>query len=336
MTRLEFVRWAGAALGAIALRPVAALARVGATFRSPNAAGGEDGLPAEGVAAPTRSNGEIPQRLLGRTGANVSVLGLGGGGLLYTLGRRDAAVRLIRHAIALGVNYCDTARLYGPSESYYGEALSAGFRERVFLATKTQARDGSGARRQLETSLKTLRTDRVDLIQIHNVQFMRDLDPIFAVDGVYRALQAARDEGLCRFVGITGHFDPHVMAEALRREPFDACLVALNAADRRYLSFIEHFLPVARERRVPVIGMKVVADGRLLKHLAPADALHYTLSLPGVVTAIMGCGTQRELEENVEGARAFKPLDPAEMAALEARVKPLWRERINIYQLPAG
>jgi aryl-alcohol dehydrogenase-like predicted oxidoreductase len=249
----------------------------------------------------------IPTRPLGKTGVSVTILGLGGEGALRSWGRDREAVAIIRRALEHGITYCDTAPAYSGSQDYYGQALGA-YRDKIFLASKTHDRTRDGSLRLLEDSLKRLRTDHLDLWQLHNLNTLDELDMIFGKGGAIHALEQARREGLVRFFGVTGHYDPAVLAEAIRRYPFDTVLAALNVADRHRLSFIDQLLPVAGERGAGVIGMKVFAKGRLLRRdpgLTVSTALRYALSQP-ISTAIVGFGSIAELDEVVETARGFE------------------------------
>jgi aryl-alcohol dehydrogenase-like predicted oxidoreductase len=234
---------------------------------------------------------------------------------------RERAVALIHRALDLGVNYCDTAPLYGPSQDYFGEVMKTRRRE-TFLATKTADRTRDGSLRILEDSLRRLNTDQIDLWQLHHVGPQADLDGIFGKNGAIEALRRARDQKMVRFVGITGHFDPVTLLQGIRRFDFDCLLMALNAADRHHLPFQDELLATAVEKKMGIIGMKVPARGRLLNTgLTMKDCVDYVWSLP-VSTIIVGCDSIAHLEENVALARAFRPLDGERMAALEARTKP--------------
>jgi predicted aldo/keto reductase-like oxidoreductase len=168
-----------------------------------------------------------------------------------------------------------------------------------------------------------LRTDHLDLWQLHDVRTLDDLNRIFGPGGALEAMLQARTEGRVRFLGVTGHHDPSVLVEALRRFAFDSVLLPLNPADVHWDSFAHTVLPEAASRKVGVIGMKVVAQGALLKQgiLSMADAISYALSFPAVSTVVIGCRTQAEVEENVRIARQFTPLSALEMKNLEDRTK---------------
>ncbi len=261
-----------------------------------------------------------PLRPLGRTGHEATPFALGGEGVLRTYGRTSEAVQVIHAALDEGVNYCDTAPAYDGSMDYYGTALGER-RGEVFLASKTHDRTRDGSLRLLDDSLRRLRTDRLDLWQLHDLRTTPDLDRIFAKGGALEALLAARDEGRVRFLGITGHRDPAILLEAMRRFDFDTLLVALNAADVHRMPFVNTVLPEAARRDMGVIAMKVYAQRALLGpgKLTPQEALSYVLSLEGVSTAAIGCSDPAEVAENARLAREFRPLDAAAMSRLEQR-----------------
>jgi predicted aldo/keto reductase-like oxidoreductase len=233
------------------------------------------------------------------------------------------AIRVIHRALDQGVNYCDTAPAYDGSLDYYGAALGERRRE-VFLASKTHERTRDGSLRLLDDSLRRLRTDHLDLWQLHDLRTMQDVQRIFARGGAIEALVQARAEGRVRFLGITGHHDPAVLLEMMRRFDFDTVLVALNAADVHRLSFIATVLPEAARRGMGIIGMKVLSQGALLGRgtLTAEEAISYVLSLPGVSHVIIGCKTPAEVDDNARIVRRFVPLDDQRQRALEARTRP--------------
>lgn len=303
MTRREFLQQAGKILASLAVTK----------------AGG-------GWAAPAPGDPLIlPTRPLGKTGHKVTLFALGGEGVMRSTGRMKEAVPVIRKALEVGVNYFDTAPAYQQSQDYLGEGLQ-GSRQKIFLASKTHERSRDGSLRLLDDSLRRLKTDHLDLWQLHDLRDMEDLDRIFAKDGAIQAMEEAKAAGKIRFMGITGHTAPDVLLEALRRRSFDTVLVAINVADRARLSFIEEFLPVAAGKEMGVIAMKVMAHGLLLEdpaRLTPAEAIGYALSQPGVSTALIGCSTPEEVEQNASTADRFQPLPPGELAQLEERVSQL-------------
>jgi len=279
---------------------------------------------AAGLAVAGRALGApntMAERALGRTGHNVRLFSLGGQATLEKAGTTEQSLAIIHRAIDLGVNYIDTAARYGRgiSQTYIGEAMKTRRRE-VFLASKTHDRTRDGSLQILDESLKLLQTDHLDLWQLHNVRTDEEVEQILGKGGAIEAMLKARDEKMVRFLGITGHYDPDVLARALERFPFDAILMAVNLADRHRLSFIDRLLPVANRKGVGVIGMKIPARGRMFKEggvTSMKDAMHYVLSQP-VSTVIIGCDTVEQLEENVRLAVTFKPMTSAEMARLES------------------
>lgn len=279
------------------------------------------------AAPPVPTPAGLPTRPLGRTGHDVTLIGLGGEGILRTTGRMREAVPVIHRALALGINYFDTAPAYQQSQDYLGEGLQ-GARPRIFLASKTHDRSREGSLRLLEDSLRRLKTDHLDLWQLHDLRATEDLARLFAKDGAIQAVEEARAQGLIRFAGITGHTAPDVLIEAARRYPFETALVAINPADRVRLSFIEAFLPVAAERGMGVIAMKVLAWGRLLQdpvRLTPEDAIGYALGQQ-VSTAIIGCATPEEVTQDVAAVSRYQPLSPTRLQELEEQIRPLARQ----------
>jgi len=280
----------------------------------------------------------LPQRPFGKTGEMVGLCSLGAQATVEQVGMKDRALEIINRCIDMGINYIDTSAWYGKdgissegdhlrgtSERHLGEVLPPR-RNEIFLATKTHDRSYDGAMRHLESSLKNMKTDLIDLWQIHNIKGggEEDIERIFADDGVIKAMEKARDEGVVRFLGISGHADPAPMKELVERYPFDTCLMALNAADKHYNSFIEKLLPVCVEKDMGVIGMKIPARDRIFDHggiISMKEAMSYTLSLP-VSTIIIGIDKIPELEENIKIAKEFKALNEDEMLAIEDKVKP--------------
>jgi aryl-alcohol dehydrogenase-like predicted oxidoreductase len=258
-------------------------------------------------------------------------MGLGGAGQtpLSWEGSESSAIAIIERALELGIRYFDTAASYGPSEDYLGQVLPP-HRQQIFLASKTDARDRDGAWRDLERSLTRLKTDYLDLWQFHHVSFNQELDTLLGKNGAIHALEEARQQKIVRFSGITGHHEPAVIAEGLRRFPFDTTLISINAADSHHpRPFAAIALPVARERKVGVIAMKIPAYGRLFSSGALEgmhQAMGYTLSLPGVHCCVIAAETVAQLEHNVSVARAFKPLTETEIAAIEQRAAVAWQE----------
>lgn len=268
---------------------------------------------------------ESDLRALGKTDARVLAVSLGGEGILRTTGRAKEAVPVILEALRLGVRYCDTAPAYQQSQDYYGSAFreaGAGARDRVFLASKVHARTRDAALALLDDSLKRLGTDRLDLWQLHDLRDEHDLAGIFGADGVLRAALEAKAQRRVRFIGLTGHHDPAILLEAMRRHPFDSVLCALNPADPRRLPFTTTVVADARARGMGVVGMKVLAAGRFVSDRAgtPSELIRYGASLAD--TVIVGCSSVDEVRANLAVARGFVEMPQAERTALERRVAP--------------
>lgn len=263
-------------------------------------------------------------RSFGRDSHQVSLLGFGAQRIVDEHDcTEEQAIAIIRRAVELGVNYFDTAPSYsdGQSESRVGLGLR-GLRDKVWIATKTGGRTRDLALRDLEGSLKRLGTDYVDEWWVHNVMQPHDLEAVFAKGGALEALIEAREQGMVRKLSISGHTDPRLLAEAIRRFPFDSALVALSALDHFIYSFAHEFVPLAVEKGVAVIGMKVMALGQL----APwtEQALRYTWSLP-VSTAVLGVSKMNELEADVAAANRFVPMTDIERVSFFQQIMPLVR-----------
>jgi uncharacterized protein len=271
---------------------------------------------------PGRRIAEVPRREFGRTGERVSALGLGG----YHLGeiRTQREIDQIVHAaIDAGVTFMDNAWEYheGRSEEVMGKALQGPRREQVFLMTKvcTHGRDAKVAMRQLEQSLRRLKTDRLDLWQIHEVVYENDPERHFVSGGVVEALDRAKREGKVRFVGFTGHKDPAIHLRMLEQGyPFDACQLPLNCFDASFRSFERLVLPELLRQQIAPIGMKSFGgEANMLKKrsVTAAEALSYAMSLP-VATTVSGIDSMKVLRQNLRVARGFSRMPDADMREL--------------------
>ncbi len=273
------------------------------------------------------ATGTVPKRKLGRTGEMVSMIGLGGSHIGTKALSDDEAVKLIRSAIDNGVTFLDNCWDYngGASEERMGKALEGGYRKRVFLMTKLDGRTKEAARNQLGQSLERLKTDHIDLVQVHEVIRMTDPDRVFGENGAIEALIEARREGKIRFIGFTGHKDPTIhltMLETAKKHKFtfDTVQMPLNVMDAQYVSFEKAVLPVLLERQIGVLGMKSMGSGDILKSgvVKPEECLRYSLSLPTSVV-ITGIDSDKVLAQDLEIARSFQPLSADEKQALLAR-----------------
>jgi aryl-alcohol dehydrogenase-like predicted oxidoreductase len=288
----------------------------------------------------------MPLRNLGKTGHRVSLFGLGGQSALERPNNEAVAVPIVERALDLGVNYIDTSSIYGGpnrwSERYIGQVMKRR-RSEAFLASKTKERTRDGSMRMIEESFKLLNTDQLDLWQLHDVGTMHDVDEICAKGGAMEALLQAKEQKLVRFIGVIGHHRPEAIMEMLRRFSFDATLIALNAADTYHHSFMSELLPMAVEKQLGIIAMKVVSRGRLLESWTPPpmerqknsweatgtyatrqgtlslrEALYYAFNLP-ISTAIVGIDTIAQLEENVRHASEFTPLSEKQMLEISGK-----------------
>jgi predicted aldo/keto reductase-like oxidoreductase len=281
-----------------------------------------------GIAAYSQSSqttpvkpGDIPKRVFGKTGERLTIIGQAGG--RFPLCTFEDAKAITWRAYELGINYFDTARIYwdGKSEEVYGEVISP-FRKNIFLTTKSPERSRQGAEADLEKSLRALKTDHVDLWQIHQVGSMDEVHQIFAPGGAIEAFEAAKKDGKCRFIGFTGHHDPEVHLAMLKNyDKFDTILMPLHAADPSYLSFEKNVLPVAVGRGMGIQGMKSTANAKLLQNMHLKDCLSYVLSLP-IHCLALGCTTVGQLEDDVRIAQQFKPLSEAQMVQLREKAAP--------------
>lgn len=335
--RRAFLKLGGAAAAGLMGR--------GATGATANAAP-EPQNPTAGLAMPVRN--------LGRTGYKVGIFSLGGQAALERPNNDAVAVPIVERALDLGVNYIDTSSIYGGphrwSERYIGQVMKRR-RTQTFLASKTKERTRDGSLRMIEESLKLLETDHLDLWQLHDIGLIDDVDAVFAKGGAMEALLEAREQKMVRYLGVTGHFRPEPLMEAIRRHPFDTILMALNAADPHHFSFREQLLPLAVEKQMGIIGMKVPGRSRLLASWTPPpleaqrhswegaviattpgtltmrEAMYYSLSQP-VSTVIIGCDSIAQLEENVQLARQFTPLSEHQMASLAAQAAPVAKQAL--------
>jgi uncharacterized protein len=275
---------------------------------------------AYGAKPPKVKSGGIPHRTFGKTGVKVTVIGQAGG--RFPLISFEEAKAITLRAYDLGINYFDTSIDYwsGRSEEVYGAVIPQ-FRKHIFLTTKANHRDRAGAEKELETSLRRLRTDHVDLWQMHALNEKEEVEQIFGPGGAIEAFEAAKKAGKCRFIGFTGHHDPHVHLAMLHAyEKFDSILMPLNIADAHYLSFQNLTLPVAAQRGMGIQGMKNFGNAKLMQSFSARECLSYVLSLPVSCTAI-GCTTLGQLEDDVRIAQQFKPLSADEMENLRKRAQ---------------
>jgi predicted aldo/keto reductase-like oxidoreductase len=279
------------------------------------------GVASASQSAPSKVKaGDIPMRVFGKTGEKLTIIGQAGG--RFPMCTFEEAKDITLRAYDLGVNYFDNARLYwnGKSEEVYGQVLSP-FRKKIFLTTKSAKYTKAGAMQDLEDSMKALKTDYIDLWQIHQVSEMSEVEQIFGPGGSIEAFEQAKKQGKCRFIGFTGHRDPQVHLEMLKRyDKYDTILMPLNPADPAYLSFEKLVLPVAVERGMGIQGMKSTANSKLLHSINLKDCLTYVLSLP-IHCLALGCTTLGQIEDDVRIAQGFKPFSTEQLAAIRTRAE---------------
>ena len=266
--------------------------------------------------------GGIPYKNFGRTGEKVSAIGLGG----YHIGRPSEAesARLIRTAIDGGINFMDNCWDYngGASEEHMGKALQDGYRQKVFLMTKIDGRDKKTAASQIDESLRRLQTDRIDLMQIHEVIRMNDPDRVFARGGAIEALLEAKKAGKIRFIGFTGHKSPGIHLHMLKTGEahdfrFDAVLMPVNVMDAHFESFVRKVMPVLVSEKIGIQIMKPMGGGVILQSgvVSPVECLRFAMSQPTDVV-ITGCESMEIVKQALDTARNFKPMKEDEIAAL--------------------
>jgi predicted aldo/keto reductase-like oxidoreductase len=272
-------------------------------------------------------------RTLGRTGERVTILGLGGEGILRTHDYEREAYDLINTALDLGITYCESARAYAGSETYYGKALRER-RSQVFLTSKSHARDKKGALEHLEATLRNMKTDHIDLWQVHDVRSEEDVEQIFGPKGAMEAFVEAKEKGYTRFLGVTGHQDPAIIRGCIERFDFDTVLIPVNPAEPQRDSFISEVIPIASGKAMGIIGMKVFFRGfaaRLPAHRSMEPYFRFALSLP-VSTIVIGCDNTQQLEQNVRFASTFQPMDDDEKNALIDEVA-LYADELMYYKM---
>jgi aryl-alcohol dehydrogenase-like predicted oxidoreductase len=282
----------------------------------------------ENIAWAADTKSEVPRRTLGRTGEKVSMVGLGG----YHIGSQkdeQESIRIIRTALDSGINFLDNCWDYngGESEVRMGKALHDGYRQRAFVMTKIDGRTKKAAAQQIEESLRRLQTDRIDLLQFHEIIRMEDPDRVFAAGGGMEAAVEAQKAGKVRYIGFTGHKSPDIHLKMLETADthqfhFDTVQMPLNVMDAHYNSFGRKVLPVLVKKEIGVLGMKPMGDGLILrsKTVEPIECLHYAMSLPTSVV-ITGCDSVARVEQAVTAAKTFKPMSETQVAALLAKTK---------------
>ncbi len=290
----------------------------------------------------------LPLRMLGRTGEKVTMLGIGGWHIGGKMSETEAQA-VIEGALEGGVRFFDTAQSYqkGESERRYGKFLTPKYRDEVFLMTKTAAKDAGTARKHLETSLKRLNTDHLDLWQVHAVQDAGDVDRRIE-QGVFDVAMEAKASGKARYIGFTGHTSPSAHERVLEKtDMFESCQMPVNLLDPSYESFIERVLPTLTERNIGVLAMKTLSNGRFFgtdrkdgqevkpalipNRVSVAEAIHFVWSLP-VSVLITGPDDRKQMAEKIQLARSFKAMDETRRQDLVNRVGDLAGNTVEYYK----
>jgi predicted aldo/keto reductase-like oxidoreductase len=309
MTRREFIRMAAAA-GAL----VAGLSKAGTSSES---------------AGESISEGQMQYRILGHTGEKVSIVGLGGYHMAVPKDPNES-IRIVRTAIDGGINFMDNCWDYhdGESERRMGTALRDGYRDKVFLMTKIDSHSKAGAAKQIDECLQRLQTDRIDLMQFHEVIRMDDPEKIFAKGGSFEAAMEAKQAGKIRYIGFTGHKSPDIhlhMLEVALAQGFTpaSAQMPLNVMDAHYNSFGQKVVPELVKHNIGVLGMKPMGAGFILKSgvVTPIECLHFAMNLPTSVV-ITGCESVANVEQAINAAATFKPMTKEQVASILAKTAP--------------
>ncbi len=297
-------------------------------------AGAQAGAPAN------PQSGDMIYRPLGRTGVQVSVLGVGGSHIAKTISEPES-IRIVRGAIDRGITFMDNSWDYndGNSEIRMGKALRDGYRQKVFLMSKIDGRTSDSAAKQIDESLKRLQTDHVDLMQFHEIIRLEDPDRIFAPGGAMEAMLSARKAGKVRFIGFTGHKDPMVHLRMLELAGandfhFDTVQMPLNVMDAHFRSFGQLVLPILVRDGIGVIGMKPMGAGVILESgdVTPVECLHYAMNLP-TATVVTGIDSMKVLDQAIEAVRTFKPMNNEQVYSLLAKTaKSAGKGRFELYK----
>jgi aryl-alcohol dehydrogenase-like predicted oxidoreductase len=277
----------------------------------------------------------IESRVFGRTGQEVTRVGLGGEGILRTYGRSAQAQEVIQEAIAQGITYFDSAHVYADSEVYYGCVWTERpeERSRIFQASKSASRDRQGALADLERTLQRMGVDHLDLWQIHDVRTEQDLEAISDPGGALEAFVETRESGKVRFIGVTGHHDPSVLTRAVREWPVDAVMMPVNPVEESLGGFLTSTLPEAKRKGIGIIGMKVLGASHYVHSklgITPEILIRYALS-QDITVAIVGCSTVGEVRTLADAGRQVDKLSEQERSHLMQAFEPHSR-RLAFYR----
>ena len=279
----------------------------------------------------------LPTRVLGKTGVSFPLVGVGAGSRFCAVEDPGKSFEILTHALDHGFYYWDTAHDYGEGKVVSEERLGLVLKDRrkeVFLSTKTHARTYDGAMRDLEESLKRLRTDRLDIWTIHEVLSPEDAGKIGAAGGVLEALHKVKDEKITRFIGFSGHSSSEAMTALAERHDFDMMLIALNHYEERKGDMERGAIPAAAAKGIGVNVIKAIRPREKVAGLDPADLIRYALSLPHVCAAVVGTDSVEVLKKNAGTIKNFTVLNPEEMNKIRAGLSPFFEDRALPWMCP--
>ena len=280
---------------------------------------------------------DLPTRVLGKTGIRVPLIGIGGGSRFCTIKEPEKSIELLNYALDHGFYYWDTAHDYAfenvVSEERYGLVLKDR-RDEVFLATKVMNRTYDGALRHMEESLKRLKTDHVEIYQIHNIQSIEDVEKIGAKDGVLKALQKLKEEKVTRFIGYSGHLSAEAMTEMANRYDFETMIIAMNHYEERKGDFEKQAIPAAAKKKMGILVIKVIRPRETVKTITPEELIRYALSLKHVNAAVIGIDSLDVLKKNIELVRNFRPMTSKEMMETRATLDPFFESKSLAWMQP--
>jgi aryl-alcohol dehydrogenase-like predicted oxidoreductase len=285
---------------------------------------------------PFDANG-LPTRVLGKTGLKVPLIVMGCGSRFCTVTDPEQSTEILTYALDNGFYYWDTAHDYVYNNVVSEERLGLVLKDRrdeVFLSTKLGERTYDGGMRQLEESLNRLQTDHLDILQIHLIRSLEDVDAICSENGVLKVLQKAKDEKISRFIGFTGHIDAQAMTEMQSRHDFDTMLIALNHYAERKGDFENHAIPSAAEKGMGVLVMKVIRPKETVEGVSPEELIRYALSLEHVSAAAIGTDSIDVLKKNIDLVRNFQKMSPAEMQKMTAALRPFFQGKRLFWMNP--
>jgi aryl-alcohol dehydrogenase-like predicted oxidoreductase len=289
------------------------------------------------ITYPTFDPKGIPTRTLGRTGIQVPLIGIGTGSRFCSVYDEDKALEILNYALDHGLYYWDTAHNYGNdkviSEERVGKILK-NRREEVFLATKVRARNADEAKRHIEKSLKRLQTDYVDILQVHSIKSLEDAKEVVKKGGVLDLVRGLKVQGVAKFIGFTGHSSTEAMGFLAKDYEFDTMLIALNHFSTGQENFEKHAVPIASEKGLGIMVMKVIRPREMIKSLSSTDLINYSLSLKQAHVAVLGIDSMDVLKQNIALLKDFKPLNARKVEKIRLLLSPFFRHENVAWMRP--